>query len=80
MNTPNEIKKGLACYAYEMKCGDRSCKECPYDDHPYGGFDEVAEDALLYIQQLEADRVCNKDILPHYCPYCRAKIDGDVGC
>lgn len=53
MKTPDEIKKGLVlCYK------DIDCTECPYadecfeDDKPYA---LVLDDALAYIQQLEAE-------------------------
>ena len=53
MKTPDEIKKGLEC-CYE----GIDCTKCPYmegcfedDEKPYG---LVVPDALVYIQQLEA--------------------------
>lgn len=51
--TPEEIKKGLACYAAHGDCADIYCEECP-NNNPYGGHEEVTADALTYIQQLEA--------------------------
>jgi len=47
MKTPDEIKKGLDCNNIDH------CNECPYD-----GLDcakHVDQDALAYIQQLEAE-------------------------
>ena len=49
VRSPEEIRKGLEC------CGNSGeCKGCPY----YGGYElcmgTLAEDALTYIQQLEA--------------------------
>lgn len=47
MKTPDEIKKGLNCNNIDH------CNDCPYD-----GLDcakHVDQDALAYIQQLEAD-------------------------
>ena len=50
MKKPEEIKKGLEC------CAEDGCKGCPYEDdcRMADGFSEVANDALAYIQQLEA--------------------------
>lgn len=51
MKTPEEIKKGLEMcsgmdnYAY--------CKKCPYSEDDCDDCDEMAQDAIAYIQQLE---------------------------
>lgn len=58
MKTPDEIKKGLmACNAVgRVLKGESWCKEyCPYMDERFGcGQDYLLDDALAYIQQLEA--------------------------
>ena len=56
--TPDEIKKGLECCRInnEDVC---ECEECPYatNGHHTARCDiECAEDALAYIQQLEAEK------------------------
>lgn len=49
MKTPEEIKRGLECCAYERVS---NCPDCPYLEPECEG--EVLEgDALSYIQQLE---------------------------
>lgn len=49
MKTPDEIKNGLYC------CWEDGCSECPYDDCTMkANFEQLAKDALAYIQQLEA--------------------------
>lgn len=55
MHTPNEIKKGLECYA--GKCEGNVCNECQRSVYtlPELFINEPAKDALAYIQQLEAD-------------------------
>lgn len=53
MWTPDEIKKGLACYADQVTCADIYCTECP-NNTSYGGHEEVMADALAYIRELEA--------------------------
>lgn len=58
MKTPEEIKKGLEFCTRERHSVEPLCDSCPYDD---GGFDMVkctghlSQDALAYIQQLEAE-------------------------
>lgn len=52
MKTPNEIKKALECCNEEGRC-----HECPYD--PTGDHNcncQKNDDAMAYIQQLEAQR------------------------
>ena len=51
MRTPEEIKKGLEC------CGNSDeCKECPYRCIIDWCMGALAEDALAYIRQLEAQQ------------------------
>ena len=51
MRTPEEIKKGLEC------CGSSDeCKECPYRCIIDWCMGALAEDALAYIRQLEAQQ------------------------
>lgn len=49
MKTPDDIKKGLFC------CWEDGCATCPYDDDctMEANFEQLAKDALAYIQQLE---------------------------
>ena len=49
MKSPDEIKKGLFC------CWEDGCATCPYDDDctMEANFEQLAKDALAYIQQLE---------------------------
>ena len=49
MKTPDEIKKGLKCCAYE------TCNGCPYAEDGCATNREMI-DALEYIQQLERER------------------------
>jgi len=72
MKTPEEIKKGLEC------CTVPLCAECPYDSDPSCVVKN--EDALAYIQQLEAELEAVKrerdaavSDLAHYamCPACK---------
>ena len=76
MKTPEEIKKGLECclgdtHAYH-------CDECPYADDESevdDGCDDngiqLLEDALAYIQQLEAERDAAVALIPRACAYCK---------
>lgn len=50
MKSPDEIKKGLFC------CWEDGCATCPYDDDctMEANFEQLAKDALAYIQQLES--------------------------
>lgn len=51
MKTPEEIKRGME------HCAEIGCKDCPYEEDckMFDGFTIPAEDAYLYIQQLEQD-------------------------
>lgn len=49
MKTPDEIKRGL-----EVCTGFEGCAACPYHDEGMHGCVGLEEDALAYIQQLEA--------------------------
>lgn len=79
MRDPDEIKKGLEC------CFTRGigCDYCPYvdDDGVVCVNSNLGEDALAYIQQLEAERdaavndLSNCDGNCHYCDWF-----GDTGC
>lgn len=59
MKTPDEIKKALKCY----KDGS-TCYDCPYEQGRtfevngviFGCSQDIAADALAYIEQLEAER------------------------
>lgn len=71
MKTPDEIKKGLKCCAYE------TCNGCPYAEDGCATNREMI-DALEYIQQLERERdaavkqlkdVDTVDLL--YCSHCK---------
>lgn len=65
MKTPEEIKKGLECCSTY-----NDCQSCPYDDKVEKGWGccvQRNEDALAYIQQLEAKVpkwISVKDTLP----------------
>lgn len=58
MKTPEEIKKGLFC------CWEDGCTTCPYDEDctMEANFEQLAKDALAYIQQLEADKAAWEDV------------------
>ena len=51
MKTPEEIKRGME------HCAEIGCKDCPYEEDckMFDEFTIPAEDAYLYIQQLEQD-------------------------
>ena len=51
MRTPDEIKKGMNCCNVSATHG--YCQHCPYEPEEECEF-ELKRDALLYIQQLEA--------------------------
>lgn len=59
MKTPDEIKKALKCYKDGIACYD-----CPYEQGRtfevngviFGCSQDIAADALAYIEQLEAER------------------------
>lgn len=52
MKTPEEIKKGLECCMAEECFGEK--ENCPYTADPALCVGVMCEDALAYIQQLEA--------------------------
>ena len=52
MKTPEEIKKGLECCMVEECFGER--ENCPYTADPALCVGVMCEDALAYIQHLEA--------------------------
>lgn len=62
MKTPDEIKKGLEC------CTIPLCTECPYDCE--ASCVVKNEDALSYIQQLEAEK---KQLLEDLADHCGSK-------
>lgn len=57
MKTPDEIKKGLACWTEHISCTfdyQTDCSKCPLNTD-YIDWHEVMRDALAYIQYLEAE-------------------------
>lgn len=84
MKTPEEIKKGLEI------CGGYDCRGCPYDgttfdNELYKCDNELYNDALAYIQQLEAQQprwISVKEREPEHdgLYYCHTAIWGDIMC
>ena len=85
MKTPEEIKKGLRCFAYD----DVDCLDCIYRLPEFEECNSsVAVDALACIQRLEAERdAIEKDFahvakqfdLAFACEYCMHYFSG-YGC
>lgn len=69
-NTPEEIKTGLHCVAWD----DVDCSECVYKLPEFEDcVQSAAADALAYIQQLEAERDAAVEELrrTHNCNICK---------
>lgn len=69
MKTPDEIKKGLECCKKSF-CFHECMRICPYFKENSCGV-KLYNDALAYIQQLEAERDAAVNELIGTCPVCR---------
>lgn len=79
MKTPEEIKKGLECCSLEaMFCSPEDPK-CSYDCGDEQCIRNLMRDALVLIQQLEAERdAAVKDCGCFPCQTCEERENGDL--
>ena len=73
MKTPDEIKKGLRCFAWD----DVECCDCIYRlPETEDCMQQVATDALALIQQLERERDAAVDEIFQTCSNCKYEKQG----